>query len=95
MKQLISIFLFICSTALLLSCKPKITTQAAAEEPAPVEEPAEPEPAEEPADEPAPVEEPAEKPAEPVPAPAEKPVKKKSGGLGGFLRKIFNYSDGQ
>ena len=33
------------------------------------------------------------------PAPAEKsapaPAKKKSSGLGGFLRKIFNYSDGQ
>ena len=79
----------------------------AAAEPEPVEQPA-PAPTEEPAEEPAPTptEEPAEEPApvpepveEPAPAPTEEPKeksdKKKSGGLGGFLRKIFNYSDGQ
>ena len=78
------------------------------EEPAPAEEPApvpeeEPAPAEEPApvpeEEPAPVEvKPAEEPApepkeEPAPAPA--PKKKEADGLGGFLRKLFNWSDGQ
>ena len=83
----------------------EVEAEEAAAEPepveAPAEEPAEPEPVEEPAEEPAPVEEPApaeepaKKPTEPAPAPAEKSVKKKSGGLGGFLRKIFNYSDGQ
>lgn len=37
--------------------------------------------------------EPAPAPAEPEPAPA--PKKKESDGLGGFLRKLFNWSDGQ
>ena len=61
-------------------------------------EPAEEEPAPAPkeqAEAPAP-EEPDEAPEEPAPAPAtpaEKP--KKKSGFGGFLRKIFNYSDGQ
>ncbi len=64
-----------------------------AEEPAAEEpEPAAEEPHEEPHEEPEP-EEPAHE--EPKPAPAPAPAKKKSGGLGGFLRKIFNYSDGQ
>lgn len=68
-------------------------------EPAPVEE----KPAEEPA--PAPKEEPAPEPdtapEEPAPAPKEEPApapapkKKESDGFGGFLRKLFNWSDGQ
>ncbi|MBQ3280938.1 MAG: YfcE family phosphodiesterase [Eubacterium sp.] len=76
------------------------------ETPAPAEEPEPEQPAEEPESEPEPEEAPAEeqeeapteepKPApEPVKEPAPAPAKKKSGGLGGFLRRLFNYSDGQ
>ena len=63
---------------------------ASAEAPATVEEP-EPQ-----AEEPAPVEEPKPQTEEPeAESKAPAPAKKKSSGLGGFLRKIFNYSDGQ
>lgn len=71
------------------------TAAPAEEEPAP-KEPAEADEApEEPAEAPAEEEQP-QAPEEPTPAPAapaEKP--KKKSGFGGFLRKIFNYSDGQ
>ncbi len=69
--------------------------EAQAAKEAPVEEPvAEPEPEEAPVDEPQPAPDTKPEHKEP-PAPSSKPAKKKSGGIGGFLRKIFNYSDGQ
>ncbi len=75
--------------------------EAEPEEPAEEAEPEEPaaeKPVEEPepaAEEPEPEEPEPEEPAHEEPKPAPAPAKKKSGGLGGFLRKIFNYSDGQ